>query len=225
MNIVFILCHTMGEKEVGLYNNPELVMPCVFTTLDSRLGTFLHDLHNAVADERRLVFIDGKVLMCNHNWIRDHVHMMKAFRHWEYDLKSFLQYIIDTQTEEGFYFELIKQMDDLHWSFVREDCRVLFPNDHMSLVRLELEADVEYLVVEGCWQYYRTTGDIQWIESVLPSLEKAIDYMTSAPKRWSKEYTGLFFNVVSTIFLSYQGKYCERKARKNFIHACGIDLV
>ena len=151
----------MGEKEVGLYNNPELVMPCVFTTLDSRLGTFLHDLHNVVADERRLVFIDGKVLMCNHNWIRDHVHMMKAFRHWEYDLRSFLQYIIDTQTEEGFYFELIKQIDDRHWSYVNEDCYRLFPDDHVALVRLELEADIEYLVVEGCWQYYRTTGDIQ----------------------------------------------------------------
>ena len=207
----------MGEKEVGLYNNPELVMPCVFTTLDSRLGTFLHDLHNVVADERRLVFIDGKVLMCNHNWIRDHVHMMKAFRHWEYDLRSFLQYIIDTQTEEGFYFELIKQIDDRHWSYVNEDCYRLFPDDHVALVRLELEADIEYLVVEGCWQYYRTTGDIQWIESVLPSLEKAIDYMTSAPKRWSKEY-GLVirpFTIDTWDFTNDPRSGCDRNIHDN----------
>ncbi len=178
----------MGEKAVGQYNNPEMVLPCILTTSDFRLGNFLHTLHNAIADERRLVFIDDRVLACAPNWIRDHVHMMKAFRHWEYDLRSFLEYIIETQTEEGFYFELIKQIDDRHWSFVNEDCYQLFPEDHVALVRLELEADVEYLVVEGAWQYYRATGDIAWIKKVLPSLEKAINYMTSAPKRWNKEY-------------------------------------
>ena len=178
----------LGGKRIGQYNNPEMVLPCVLTTKDCRLGNFLHLLHNAIADERRLVFIDGKVLSCAPNWIRDHVHMLKAFRHWEYDLRSFLQYIIDTQTEEGFYFELIKQIDDRHWSYVNEDCYKLFPDDHVALVRLELEADVEYLVVEGVWQYYRATGDIKWVRSVLFSLEKAIDYMTSSPKRWNKEY-------------------------------------
>ncbi len=175
-------------KQCGTYNNYEMVTPCVLTTTDYSLGNFLHTLHNCVLDERRLVFIDGKVLTCNHNWIRDHVHMMKAFKHWEYDLKSFLQYIIDTQTEEGFYFELIKQITDEHWRFVDPDCYKLFPEDAVALVRLELEADVEYLVVEGVWQYYRATGDIAWVKSVLPSLEKAIEYMTSSPKRWNGEY-------------------------------------
>lgn len=175
-------------KPCGTYNNYEMVMPCILTTTDYKLGDFLHTLHNCVLDERRLVFIDDKVLTCNHNWIRDHVHMMKAFRHWEYDLKSFLQYIIDRQTEEGFYFELIKQMTDEHWKMVNPDCYKLFPEDSVALVRLELEADVEYLVVEGAWQYYRATGDLDWIKSILPSLEKSIEYMTSAPKRWSKEY-------------------------------------
>ena len=178
----------MGKKAVGTYNNLEMVLPCVLTTSDSRLGNFLHTLHNAVADERRFVFIDGKVLACTHNWIRDHVHMMKAFRHWEHNLRSFLEYIIEAQTEEGFYFELIKQMDDPHWTFVKEGLYKLFPEDHVALVRLELEADVEYLVVEGAWQYYRATGDSAWVKKVLPSLEKAIDYMTSNPKRWNAQY-------------------------------------
>ena len=178
----------VGEKVVGQYNNPEMVLPCMLTTKDWRLGEFLHMMHNFVIDERRLVFIDNRVLMCNHNWIRDHVHMMKAFRHWEYDLRSFLQYIIETQAEEGFYFELIKQLDDMHWSYVNEDCRRLFPEDNVALVRLELEADVEYLVVEGVWQYYRATGDFEWVKSVLPSMEKAIEYMITSPKRWNQEY-------------------------------------
>lgn len=32
---------------------------------------------------------------------------------------------------------------------VDEDCRVMYPDDNLTLVRLELEADIEYLVVEG----------------------------------------------------------------------------
>ena len=28
--------------------------------------------------------------MCDKNWIRDHVHVMKAMRHWDYNLDSFL---------------------------------------------------------------------------------------------------------------------------------------
>lgn len=172
----------------GTYNNWELVLPGVLTTTDTRLGLFLHLLHNVVEDDRRLVFIDGKVLTCCINWIRDHVHDMKAFKHWEYDLKSFISFIIDNQSPDGFFFELIKQMDDGHWRFVNEDCRRLYPEDNQSLVRLELEADIEYLVVEGAVQVWRATGDTAWLLSKLPALERAIEYVTSSPKRWSAEY-------------------------------------
>ncbi len=175
-------------KPCGLYNNPELSLPGVLTTTDSRLGAFLQRLRETIMANRRLLFVDGKVIVCNHNWIRDHVQQMKGWMHWEYDPLSFLQFIIDTQRGDGQFFELVKQMDDQHWKMVDEDCRRLFPEDNMALVRLELEADVEYLVVEGAWQYYRLTGDDKWLASVLPSLEKGIRYQTSDPKRWSAEY-------------------------------------
>lgn len=171
----------------GLYNNPEMGLPCVLTTLDSRLGEMLHQLRNAISDDRRLVFIDGKTLMCSNNWIRDHVHEMKAFCHWEYNLDSFLNFIIDTQCSDGCYYELIKQLDDGHWKMVDEDCRVIYPDDNLSLVRLEIEADIEYLVVEGATLYYRVTGDDDWLARVLPKLERGIDYCTSDPDRWDPE--------------------------------------
>lgn len=178
----------INDTHNGTYNNYEMVLPCALTSDSPRLGIFLHLLHNEVSDERRLLFIDGHVIACCNNWIRDYVHMMKAFKHWEFDLRSFLQYIIETQTDEGFFFELVKQLDDMHWSYVGPECRRIFPDDNVALVRLELEADVEYLVVEGVWQYYRATGDFEWVKSILPRLEKAINYMTSSPKRWNDEY-------------------------------------
>ncbi len=172
----------------GTYNNYELVIPSVLTTTDFRLGEFMHQLQNAIRDDRRIVFVDGRVLKCSNNWIRDHVHQMKAFKHWEYDLRSFLQFIIDIQRDDGQYYELIKQLDDLHWTYVNEDCYIKYPQDNVAAIRLELEADIEYLVVEGAMQYYRATGDLDWVKRVLPKLEKGIDYMTSDPKRWDSRY-------------------------------------
>ena len=75
-------------------------------------------------------------------------------------------------------------MDDRHWAMVDEDCRVLYPEDNESLVRLDIEADIEYLVVEGAMHCYQATGDDEWLKRVLPKLEKGIDYATSDAKRW-----------------------------------------
>ena len=177
-----------GNRKIGVYNNDELGFPGVLTAKDARLGLFLHLLRNTVWEDRRLVFVDGRILMCSKNWIRDHVHEMKGFMHWEYDLASFLDFILETQRPDGQFFELIKQMDDRHWAMVEEDCRILYPEDNQSLVRLELEADVEYLVVEGALQYYRVTGDLSWLRAAFPMLEKAIRYITSDSKRWDGEH-------------------------------------
>ena len=171
----------------GTYNNKELGFPSILTTSDPRLGLFLQKLRSNIFADRSLVFVDGQILVVALNWIRDHVHVMKAMRHWEYDLSSFLNFILDTQREDGQFYELIKQIDDPHWSFVNPDCYIVYPEDNLALVRLELEADIEYLVVEGATYLYKTTGDDQWLTQVLPKLERGIDYMTSDPKRFDKD--------------------------------------
>lgn len=38
------------------------------------------------------------------NWIRDHVHTMKAFRHWEYNLKAYLDFTLAYQRPDGSYY-------------------------------------------------------------------------------------------------------------------------
>lgn len=175
-------------KHNGTYNNYELGMPSVMTTTDYKLGVFIDELRNAIFKERSLVFIDHEILLCGKNWIRDHTHVMKAMRHWEHDIRSFLDFIIRTQRADGQFYELIKQYDDIHWTFVDEDCYVLYPEDNLTLVRLELEADVEYLVVECAMYVYHAMGDDAWLSRVLPALERGIDYITSDPIRWDAEH-------------------------------------
>ena len=173
-----------GRNVCGTYNNVELAWPGFLNTVSPDFGNALWNLRNVVWADRRLVFIDGRVLMCQVNWIRDHIHQMKGYCHWEHDLTSFLDFILDTQRADGQFYELIKQMDDFHWTFVNSDCRVMYPNDHQALIRLELEADIEYLMVEGCLQAWRVTGDDAWLKKALPRLEKGSDYQTSDAKRW-----------------------------------------
>ena len=85
--------HVNGARN-GTYNNRELGFPSILTTTDPELGLFIHSMRSNIFADRSLVFIDGRILMTDKNWIRDHVHVMKAMRHWEYDLKSFLDFII-----------------------------------------------------------------------------------------------------------------------------------
>lgn len=174
----------MDKRRCGTYNNLELSLPGMLSTEDARLGLFLQKLRSTIFDTRRMLFIDGRRVVCCHNWIRDHVQQMKGWKHWEYRPADFLDFIIETQRADGQFFELVKQMDDYHWTYVEEDSYRLYPEDNLSLVRLDLEADVEYLVVEGAWQYYRMIGDDQWLEKALPRLEKGIDYQTSDVWRW-----------------------------------------
>ena len=200
-------------KQNGTYNNVELALPGILTTTDARLGKFMHLLRSNIYSQRALVFIDGKMMMCNKNWIRDHVHVMKGMRHFEYEINNFLDFIIDTQRDDGQFYELIKQYDDFHWKFVDEDCRIMYPDDNLSLVRLELEADIEYLVVEGATYVYKINNDDEWLKKMLPKLEKGIEYITSDPKRWD-EIHGLVkrpFTIDTWDFTNMPGSGTDRR--------------
>lgn len=204
-------------RENGTYNNIELGLPGVLTTLDTNLGMMLKQLRDNVLEGRHVVFVDGGFIPVYKNWIRDHVHTMKAFKHWERDLRTYLDFTLEHQRPDGSFLELIKQMDDKHWSFVAEDDIVFFPEDNLYLARLDIESDVEYLVVEGATQYYKATADRRWLRKNLRKLEAAIEYSTSSPKRWDPEH-GLVKRAytIDTWDFSYEksGHYDRRITEK-----------
>ena len=171
-------------KTCGRFNNKDLAMPGVLTMGDPTWGDFLHLLRNTINGERSLVFVDGRKMMVNKNWIRDHVHVLKAMRHWEYDYAGYVDFTLRHQRADGCILELVKQADDHHWRYAAPESRKFFPDDNLAMCRLDIEADVEYLLVEGATYCYRISGDDAWLARALPRLEKAIDYMTSDPKRW-----------------------------------------
>ena len=175
-------------KTCGRFNNRDLAMPGVLTTGDPTWGDFLHLLRNTINGERSLVFVDGRKMMVNKNWIRDHVHVLKAMRHWEYDYAGYVDFTLRHQRADGCILELVKQADDRHWRYAAPESRKFFPDDNLAMCRLDIEADVEYLLVEGATYCYRISGDGAWLARALPRLEKAIDYVTSDPQRWDARH-------------------------------------
>ncbi len=178
----------LPSNKTGTYNAVESGFPGMMSAQGPALGNLIFKLRRTVMGDRRLLFVDGRVLMVCINWIRDHIHEMKAFRHWEQDLKGFMDFILDHQSDEGWFLEMIKPLDDMHWSFVAEKYHKKFEEDHLAATRLELEADIEYLMVEGAVRVYQATGDEEWIRAALPKLEKGIEYMTHDPSRWDEAH-------------------------------------
>lgn len=139
----------------------------------------------------RLDTLGGKPRTIFVHWIRDHVHMMKAMKFMAQDVSSFIEFYLENQTQEGIYFDyyfylsegLVERMalfDRRYWK--------ILPHDKVHMHRLPVEADLEYLMVEGVYAVWQSTGDEKFLERWLPALVKGMQYSMTDPLRWSNKH-------------------------------------
>lgn len=155
---------------------------------DDRLEAFLRGMVKTVKNDKFTFIYDGKPIMAHPKWIRDHIHELKAFKHWDGDLKEYVELMCKLQREDGQFYEMVQLPTNYHWNVVNDTNRIKDEKNGLVFVRVELEADIEYLMVEAVWQIYQVTGDVEWVKKVLPALEKGINYMTSDPRRFDKKH-------------------------------------
>jgi len=146
-------------------------------------------LHNK---EQSTLQLGGKARLAFLPWIRDHVHVTKAMKYLTPDLTSLLEWFLQNQTPEGLYYDYVvpfgyggagsrkKLFDKRYWKE--------FPEDSVEMHRLPVEADLEYLMVEGVYAVWQSTGDTAFIKKWLPALVKGIQYSMTDPLRWSTRY-------------------------------------
>ena len=120
-------------------------------------GTMLQQLEQVMMNyqEKWVKTLGGKKRNVFVPWIRDHVHVMKAMKYIHPDMVSFIEFYLENQTGEGLYFDYyypmnvrgisdrINLFDKRYWK--------LIPEDSIQMHRLPVEADLEYLLVEGVY--------------------------------------------------------------------------
>lgn len=191
-------------KKTALYTlSVTLVFLLVFIPSDAQKITsfkgagkyneFLDDLHRMMIESPlyRKRVTNGKERQEYVFWIRDHVHVMKALKYWDQDVKSFIELYLEKQTPSGMYYDYYYPIErDLNWRmnvFDKKYWEVLSA-EGLQMHRMPVCADVEYLVVEGVYYVWQSTGDLEYIKKWLPSLEKGIMYSMTDPIRWSKKH-------------------------------------
>jgi len=101
-------------------------------------------------------------------WLRDHTHQSKGFKYFEREMTNALDYFYERQREDGSFLDFVSPEGDER--------------------RCDVEADVEYLMVDATHTAWQATGDDAWLASHLEQMERGLRYSLSDPGRWSDEY-------------------------------------
>ena len=100
-------------------------------------------------------------------WLRDHVYQGRGFRYIEQDVKSLLTAFAAAQLPDGSLPDWIDA-----------------PEMGVKAGRKDVEADVEFLFVQGIYEAWQMSGDDAWMTQMLPHARAALTYTTSDAVRW-----------------------------------------
>jgi hypothetical protein len=111
-------------------------------------------------------------------WIRDHSDILRGAKYIEEDVQSAVSHFAETQAANGRIFDYVTTFPDK------------LPTEKENwtkYVRVPVEADVEYRFVKAAYLGWQAGGDDDWIQRMIPHLEKALDYVRNSPWRWEKK--------------------------------------
>lgn len=170
-----ISAQTVFSPEAGLYT------------------TLLNDLKKNLYTNSRVerVTLDGKERLMFVSWVRDHIHTTKAYKYWEKDLASYIAFFMEHQTDKGMYFDYWESYKDKNVGqlfFTNCFDRQFYfvdVNQQNFFFRMPMEADLEYLMVEGVYSNWQATGDVEYVKKWMPTLIKGMKYLMNDPLRWS----------------------------------------
>jgi hypothetical protein len=103
-------------------------------------------------------------------WLRDHVYQHRGFRYFERDVTSLLDAFRRAQRPDGSLPDWLDR-----------------PDFGVRAGRKAVEADVEFLYVQGVYEAWQSTGDHTWLRQHIEPMRRAVAYSTSDPLRWDAE--------------------------------------
>ncbi len=104
-------------------------------------------------------------------WLRDHVYQARGFRYFESDVTSLLEAFEQARFADGSFPDVLD-----------------YPARQVVANRKEVEADLEFLFVQGVYEAWQFTGDDDWLRARIPAMRRGLAYIMSDPLRWDAEY-------------------------------------
>ncbi|MFN4144176.1 MAG: hypothetical protein ACK4GN_00005, partial [Runella sp.] len=122
-------------------------------------------------------------------WILDHGHNMRSQKYF-YDFgHEFLDLLKASQRSDGMIYSFVEHMPRMEYWFTRDKFSGYTQRiGDKVFVRQPTENHPEYMYVDAIYQAWKSSGDDQWMKSMLTSAAKALDYAPNDPARWSKRF-------------------------------------
>ena len=125
-------------------------------------------------------------------WLRDHVHTLKGMKYFYPNVKSAIDLFAKYQRADGMVWDNFakRKKEPNMWDkrFAYGGFIQPIDNYKFEFKRIPVEADMEFIFLEGIYATWQATGDNQWMMGKLDNALKAVKYCTSDPYRWSTKY-------------------------------------
>ena len=122
-------------------------------------------------------------------WLRDHVHTMKGFKYFDGSGAGAVDFFRETQREDGMIWDFFSRgQEPSFYETAYGPLGYARRYDEVEMVRMPVEADVEYLFVEGVYFAWKSTADDAWMGRQLDAAIRAMDYSFTDRARFSTKY-------------------------------------
>jgi hypothetical protein len=122
---------------------------------------------------------------------RDHIHGIKAMKYFEADIRNWIDAFCDHQREDGMVWDFLTNRDGytkhFEWRFPPEFIKIL-ENGRVLFARQPIMNDLEYMLILGIHEIWKTTGDDEWMKARLDSALSAMRYATTSRYTWSDKF-------------------------------------
>ncbi len=150
----------------------------------AELDSFIPRIQAFLEKDSLDIVIDGKKIRgyrtpdAKSIWIRDYSDMLRGVKYFEEDLKSTIEHFAETQADNGRIFDYFTTFPE------KLPCE---RENWVKYVRVPVESDVEYRFVKAAFLTWQATGDDQWIQKLLPKMDKALRFVLTNPWYWDYE--------------------------------------
>ena len=136
------------------------------------------------------IIYNGKEYINFVSWILDHLHTAKGFKYLDPHADGLVNLLNELQKENGMIWSFVHDINDAgeyHYSAYNPYGYAEKFGDIVA-ARQPVENHCEYNYVDCVYLVWQSCGGDEWMQNMLESCKKALDYSITDKARWSEKY-------------------------------------